>query len=73
MNKEFFILINPLITVDRTFHRILHICSFEQFIDQYQPFLSVIDFFNRILYPLDFIEEITFSLGNIVFDIDITQ
>ena len=55
----------------RTLHGVLHVGSFEQFINQYQPFSAGIDLLNGVFDTLHFIKEKTLAFGNIVNYIDV--
>src|SRR5690349_1209770 len=63
----------PLNHCERTFHRILDICALEQFIDQHQPFLAIVDLFYGMLDSLHFVKEKALAFGNIVHDVDVAQ
>ena len=57
----------------RTFHGVLYVGAFEQFVYEHQPFFAAPDLFEGIADALHFVEEETFSFGEVVDYVDITE
>ena len=56
-----------------TFHGVLYVGAFEQFVYEHQPFFAAPDLFEGIADALHFVEEEAFSFGEVVDYVDITE